>query len=172
MRPFDLQAALRGEPVCTKVKEKAIIKDIEFGKSYPLVVEVETNRDEDGRKCKPYSQIRHFTFDGKYENEDLYFLNLAMKDDLLDLTKFDNIKPFDRIIGKLNNCEKYWCVDFYSNRVVIDTDNKTKKNVYLGIPGISQWSNNYTEIHHYEKWMEKYIGTTIPFDEWEKGENE
>lgn len=173
MRPFDLQEALLGAPICTKEKEKAIIKAIELGKSYQLVVDVETDRDVDGRKCKPYSQIRHFTLDGKYEHEDLYFLDLVMKDDLfmVEEKEEETFNPFDHIIGKLHENGEYWCIDFYSEKIKLACRDGKTKIKYFGLSGNTR-NIMYSEVHHYEEWMKRYIGSHTPFNEWKKGGDE
>lgn len=65
----------------------------------------------------------------------------------------ENFEAFDKVIVKFRD-KGYWTVDTFSHQ--------KGKWFYCG-GGIS-----YSECHKYESWMEKYLGTNIPFEEFEK----
>lgn len=58
---------------------------------------------------------------------------------------------FDKVIAKCTN--GFWTTDFFSY--------KTKDGLF------KCGSDVYDECHHYEPWMDKYLGTNTPYEEFE-----
>ena len=161
MKQFNLEAALRGEPVCTRDEKtvKIIAHGDEKNMIYPICAIVNINEKE-------YSYEK-FKLNGKFYDDGAFSCN----DLFMEEEKKETFKLYDRIIGKLHGAEKCWCIDLYSEKIEPNCkDGKTKTKCF-GIRGIAR-SIMYSEVHHYEEWMEKYIGTTTPFREWKKGDLE
>lgn len=65
----------------------------------------------------------------------------------------ETFEPFDKVIIRFRN-EGDWVVDTFSHK---------KGKWFYCSGGIS-----YTECHKYEQWMNKYLGTNTPFEEFKK----
>lgn len=69
-----------------------------------------------------------------------------------ELEPVEILKPFDRVIAKCRN--GLWTTNFYSYRTQY---------------GMFKCGNDvYDECHHYEPWMDEFVGTDTPWDEFHK----
>lgn len=105
MKPFNLEEAKAGKPICTRNGDKArILCTNLMGGNYHIVAAVRNSR------CEEVEDVRKYTSEGKYTKEFESDLDLFMAEDEKPKCPF---KPFDKVLVRFT--KGIWYCALFSN---------------------------------------------------------
>lgn len=77
---------------------------------------------------------------------------------------------FDRIVVKANKNGSIWIPDIFLGYYTAKNGIQYSRSAFLGdlmFDGRDYNHNNEIEVHKYEPWMDKYVGTETPYEDWQ-----
>lgn len=152
---FNIEQAKAGRKVITRAEEDVIIiqYDSTINPGFPIIAASTVEHTEG------FSHIDFYKPDGKLTSgfdfsSDLFLYNERA------------LKSFDNIIAR--DPSRPWELNIFSCLMPKDNKEPEKGTIYdIPVYAMGMIDNrSYKEYHLFKPWMEKYIGTKIPFNQW------